>query len=360
MKIELYEIPVRDLVEGFEDNGVEGVVGYGGRLDIRPKYQREFIYNEKQQAAVIKSIRNGFPLNSIYWMKRDDGTFEVLDGQQRILSICNYVSDNFAIDYRFWHNLNSEERDQILNYKLMVYFCEGTDKERLDWFRTINIAGLKLTDQELRNAVYAGSWLSDAKLYFSKPNCPVEREAKQYLRGSGIRQDYLETALDWISEGHIEDYMAKHQNDPDAIELWLYFKKVIDWVRVIFPVYRKEMKGVPFGRLYNQFKDTPLHSAELEERIKKLMEDDEVTKKSGIYTYVLTGDERALQLRRFTQNQRREAYERQDGICPLCGDKFELSEMEADHIIPWSQGGKTTSDNCQMLCRKCNRAKGSK
>jgi hypothetical protein len=154
--------------------------------------------------------------------------------------------------------------------------------------------------------------------------------------------------------------MAKHQNDPDAIELWLYFKKVIDWVRVIFPVYRKEMKGVPFGRLYNQFKDTPLHSAELEERIKKLMEDDEVTKKSGIYTYVLTGDERALQLRRFTQNQRREAYERKDGICPLCGDKFELSEMEADHIIPWSQGGKTTSDNCQMLCRKCNRAKGSK
>jgi predicted SprT family Zn-dependent metalloprotease len=248
----------------------------------------------------------------------------------------------------------------------MIYFCEGTDKERLDWFRIINIAGEKLTDQEIRNAVYTGPWLSDAKLKFSKTNCVaylLANDGGSLISGSPIRQEYLETALSWINDGKIEDYMAKHQHDKNADELWQYFQDMIAWVRKTFPNYRHEMAHVNWGELYNQYKDKKLNAAKLENEIKELMQDEDVTKKSGIYPYVLTGQEKYLSIRAFTDKMKREAYERQNGICPFCKKqkkkkaKWDITEMEADHITPWHEGGKTTAENCQMLCKDDNRRK---
>ncbi len=365
MKIELHKISVRDVIADFEDSAEEGVTAYGGKLDIRPKYQREFVYTGKQRDAVIETIKQDFPLNVMYWMVKDDGGYEVLDGQQRTISIGQYVNGDFSLENRFIHNLTSEEQNQILDYELMIYFCEGTDKERLDWFKIINIAGEKLTDQELRNAVYTGPWLSDAKLKFSKTNCAaylLANDGGSLLKGSPIRQEYLETSLSWINSGEVADYMAVHQHDSDADALWNYFQNVIAWVRTNFAIYRKEMKGVAWGELYNDFKESELDAGKLETEIKELMLDEDVTKKSGIYPYVLTRQEKHLNLRSFTDKTKREVYEKQKGICPRCKEEkpFDISDMEADHITPWHEGGKTTAENCQMLCKPCNRTKSGK
>lgn len=366
MKIELHKIPVREVVDGFKDNAIEGVVAYGGKLDVRPKYQREFVYKDKQRDAVIETIKKGFPLNVMYWMVKEDGTYEMLDGQQRTISVGQYVNGDFSLNNYFFHNLTKEEQDQILDYELMIYFCEGTDKERLEWFKTINIAGEKLTDQEIRNAVYTGPWLSDAKLKFSKPNCAaylLANDGGALLKGSPIRQDYLETALSWINDGKIEDYMARHQHDENADELWEYFQDVIAWVRKTFSNYRNEMAHVNWGELYNKFKNKKLNPDKLESEIKELMQDEDVTKKSGIYPYVLTRQEKYLSIRAFTEKMKREAYERQKGVCPWCKkekkqkQKWNIEEMEADHITPWREGGKTIAENCQMLCKEHNRTK---
>ena len=357
MKIELKEITIREVSNGYINDNEEGVVGYGGNLNIRPKYQREFVYKDKQRDAVIETVKKDFPLNVMYWVKNEDDTYEVLDGQQRTISICEYVAGTFSLNALYIHNLTDVERDQILDYKLMVYFCEGNDKEKLDWFKTINIAGEKLYDQELRNAIYTGTWLTDAKKHFSKSNCPAYNMGSDYMTGSAIRQDYLQTAISWLSNDKIEDYMAKNQHKPNANELWLYFQSVINWIRVVFPKYRKEMKGVSFGPLYNSFKDKEFDAKNLEVEITELMQDEDVTKKSGIYEYVLTRNERYLSIRTFTDKQKRESYERQKGICVKCGVEFELNEMEADHITPWHEGGKTTAENCQMLCKYDNRIK---
>jgi len=359
MNIILNEILVKDVVNGFKDDAENGVVGYNGKLDIRPAFQREFIYNEKERNAVIDTINKNFPLNVMYWCKNGE-SYELLDGQQRTLSICQYVNGDFSLNQRYFNNLTQTEKDAILNYKLMIYICEGTDKEKLDWFKIINIAGEKLTDQELRNAMYTGPWLYDAKRHFSKTGCPAYQIGEKLLNGSTIRQDYLETALKWISDKYncqIEDYMATHQHDDDSNELWIYYQSVINWVNTLFPNYRKEMKGIDWGILYNKYKDNSYNSDKMEEQIKELMMDDDVTKKSGIYTYLLSGEQKHLSIRAFTDNQKREAYERQNGICPNCGNHFEITEMEADHITPWHEGGKTISENCQMLCRECNRRK---
>ena len=359
MEINLKEILIRDVVNGFKDDAENGVVGYNGKLDIRPAFQREFIYNEKERNAVIETINKNFPLNVMYWCKNGD-SYELLDGQQRTLSICQYVNGDFSLNQRYFNNLTQTEKDAILNYKLMIYICEGTDKEKLDWFKIINIAGEKLTDQELRNAMYTGPWLYDAKRHFSKTGCPAYQIGEKMMNGSTIRQDYLETALKWISDKYncqIEDYMATHQHDDDSNELWIYYQSVINWVNTLFPNYRKEMKGIDWGILYNKYKDNSYNSDKMEEQIKELMMDDDVTKKSGIYTYLLSGEQKHLSIRAFTDNQKREAYERQNGICPNCGNHFEITEMEADHITPWHEGGKTISENCQMLCRECNRRK---
>ena len=360
MKIELQKIKIRDLVNGYKDSAEEGVVGWGGRLNIRPKYQREFVYDEKQKIAVIDTVYNNFPLNVMYWVKCGTDEYEVLDGQQRTISICQYVSGIFSYDMRYYHNLQTDEQEQILNYELMVYFCEGTDSEKLAWFKTINIAGEKLTDQEIRNAVYSGEWTTDAKRYFSKSNCPAYGLAKDYMNGSPIRQDYLETAISWISKGNIEGYMGNHMNEPNANELWLYFQAVIAWVKAVFPNYRKEMKGLDWGLWYNKLKDTPLDSKKLETQVTELMQDEDVTSRKGIYQYVLFGDEKHLNIRQFKESDKRYAYENQFGVCIKCEEHFSIEEMEADHILPWSKGGKTERDNCQMLCRTCNRRKSDK
>jgi hypothetical protein len=376
MKITLHEIAIADIVKGYVNNNEEGVVGYDGKLNIRPPYQREFVYKDPQKVAVIHTILKGFPLNVMYWAKNEDGTYEVLDGQQRTLSFCEFLTtNNFHIkneDGRimYSHSLPQSEKDKIYNYKVMVYICEGSDKERLKWFETINIAGEKLTPQELLNVNYTGSWLADAKRRFSKTNCVAYNMSKYgdkkfLLNGSPIRQEYLETALSWISGGkeNISEYMSAHQHDENADELFNYFRDVIDWVKKTFPTYRKEMKGLEWGRLYAEYGENEYDVAELEEKINSLMADEDVTDHKGVYEYVLSNcskdKERHLSIRKFSDKDKRTAYEKQNGICPICGEYHTIEEMEGDHIVAWSKGGKTTIDNLQMLCKKCNREKSN-
>ena len=367
MKIERIQITIKELCEGYIEKGVdgiEGIVAYGGLLDVRPPYQREYVYAPKERDEVIRTIKKGFPLNIMYWAKCADGHFELMDGQQRTISICRYASESertFAVDEKYYFNLDKDIQQIIDDYLLDIYICDGTPSEIHEWFKVINIAGKPLTAQELRNTAYTGTWLSDAKLHFSKPVCAAYNMGKDYVSGSPIRQELLETALEWIADRDgiesIEQYMALHQHDENANQIWIYYKRVIEWVQTIFPNARKEMKGIEWGLLYNDFKDAELDPDALEKETKRLMMDDDVTNKKGIYTFVLTRNEKYLSIRAFTENQKREAYERQGGICPKCGGKFELKEMQADHITPWSKGGKTVSDNCQMLCADCNRKK---
>ena len=308
MNIEERKITVREISEGYFNEDEEGVVGYNEQLDIRPKYQREFVYKDEQRNEVVRTVMKGLPLNVMYWVDRgeefeDDPyspRYEVMDGQQRTISLCEYVDGNFSVDDMLFVNLPKDKRDEILNYELFIYICNGTESEKLDWFRIINIAGEQLTDQELRNAVYAGSWTSDAKRYFSKSGCAADRLAGDYMKGSSIRQEYLETAILWAASAEgksIEGYMSEHQHDPSAVILWNYFRSVIDWVQAIFPKKRKEMKGLPWGLLFNEHgKRTDLDPAALEREIQRLMGDEDVTKKSGIYEYLLSNDEENSQL----------------------------------------------------------------
>ena len=357
MEIELREIPIQELVRDYSDDGENGVVGYGGKLDIRPPYQREFIYNDKQRNAVIDTITKGFPLNVMYWAVRDDGSFEIIDGQQRTISIAQYVKGDFSFDGLYFHNLLNDRKNHILNYELMIYVCSGTDSEKLEWFKTINIAGEELSNQELRNAVYAGSWVSDAKRFFSRRNCAAFNIGSDYLSSSLIRQGYLETAIKWISENDIEEYMGRHQHDADAKTLWNYFQSVINWVETTFKKKRKPMKGVDWGSLYNTYKDEQLDPNEIETETKKLILDDDVTNKAGIYPYILTRNQKHLSIRAFSEAMRIQVFEQQSSKCNECFETFDISEMEADHITPWTEGGKTIVENCQMLCKECNRRK---
>ncbi len=363
MKITLNTIKIRDLVDGYQDNDEAGVVGYGGRLDIRPPYQREFCYDDNQQQAVMDTVTNGFPLNTMYWVVRDDGRYEVLDGQQRTISICRYVNGSFSHNMRYFTNLQPDEKENILNYDLQVYFCEGSESEKLSWFKTINIAGERLTNQEIRNAVFAGSWTAEAKKIFSKSNCAGKLLSDKYVNANPIRQELLETALSWFvgkDDKLICKYMGQHQNDANANELWVYFQFVIAWVKAMFIVYRKEMKGIDWGSLYNQYHENSYDPAQLEDEICSLIENEEVTNHKGIYYYLFDRKESHLSLREFDEKMKRKAYEQQGGICPLCKKHFEFSEMEGDHIIPWSKGGKTVMENLQMLCRLCNNTKSDR
>jgi hypothetical protein len=362
VKITLKNISISDLTSGYEDKAEDGVRGYSGRLNIRPPFQREFIYKEKQRNEVINTVLKGFPLNTMYWAV-SGSEFELMDGQQRTVSVCQYVHGDFSVEIdgstMFFHNLTAEKRQQILDYELSIYVCDGTVDDKLGWFKIINIAGEKLTDQELRNAMYTGPWLADAKRWFSRTSCPAAQIGEKYLNGSPIRQDYLETALDWISggKGKINVYMSVHQPDSDAQELWQYFQEVISWVERVFPTYRKIMKGLEWGLFYNLYKDERLNAATLEKRVIELIDDDEVDNKRGIYEYLLSGSDKTLNLRAFDEKTKVKRFEMQKGICPTCKKKFQFAEMEADHIVPWSQGGKTVFDNCQMLCKLDNRTK---
>lgn len=386
MKIELERIKVRDLVEDYENNDELGVRAYGGRLDVRPPYQREFVYKDKQRDAVLSTLRRDFPLNVMYWAvigNPENGVeFEIIDGQQRTISICQYVEGDFSIPIDghqlAFHNLQQDQKDQILDYELMVYICEGTDSEKLDWFKTINIAGEKLTDQELRNAVYHGPWVTAAKKYFSKNGCPAYGIASDYLNGSPIRQDFLETAIEWINDGDVDGYMRDHQLDTNANELWLYFKGVIDWVEATFPKKRAQMKSVKWGPLHKIHKDAKLDPVVLEKRVAELMADPDVKKKSGIYEFLLGGEleTKLLEVRVFDEKTKLAAYgaqikaaeAAQTSNCPMCAAGtnanaeriYTIEEMDADHVTAWSKGGATDLKNCEMLCVPHNRSKGNR
>lgn len=369
MEIRLEEKTVGEIYDGYFDDDENGVVAFGGRLNVRPPFQREFVYSGKQREAVIDTIQKDFPLNVMYWVENDDGSYELLDGQQRTISFCQYISGEFSINHRFFENLTEAEREQLLNYRLMIYICRGNDREKLDWFKIINIAGERLTNQELRNAIYTGEWLTNAKAYFSKSSCPAYQMASEYMSGAPIRQDYLETVLKWISARDgidLEDYMAKYQKITNASELWLYFNSVITWVKTIFPHYRREMQGLDWGLLYNKYANEALDPNELEKKIVGLMQDDDIGRRAGIYEYLLSGEEKHLNIRKFSDNMKRKVYEKQKGICPCCRAEkkrkthWAIEEMEADHITPWCEGGKTEIGNCQMLCREHNRRKSNK
>lgn len=374
MKIEPIKVKIADLVDGFIDSDEEGVVGYHGKLDIRPKYQREFVYNEKQEHAVIDTISKNYPLNVMYWVEREDGTYEVMDGQQRTLSICHYYWGEFSViwkgELRGYKNLLPADKEQFLNYELDVYICkDGTDREKLDWFQVINIAGEKLTNQEIRNAIYAGSWVTNAKRYFSKINSPAKRISDGYVKKTWNRQEGLEMAIDWIAKRDglsIEEYMSEHQHDSDCGELWLYFNQVLNWARMKFIGKHADLyTATNWGDMYRKHKDDEIDAEKLEEWISELLQDGEIDNQKGILWYVLDNNEQHLKLRTFDPKTARAVYEKQGhkcvGVnCPEHGRELDFSEMEADHIIPWSKGGKTVIENCQMLCRHCNRTKSNK
>lgn len=363
MDIKPLEVTVAELADGYADKGVEGVVAYGGKLDVRPEYQREFVYKDAQRAAVIDTVMKGYPLNTMYWAACPDGRYEVIDGQQRAISVCQYVTDKFACKMRSWASLETDEKRRILDYKLQVYVCAGSDSEKLAWFRTINIAGAVLTDQELRNATYHGKWVSSARDYFSRPDCAAAHIGSAYMKGSAIRQELLETAIKWADASEssigVDAYMDAHRNDSNADALWEHFHTVIKWVKATFHEIRPQMKGVDWGGLWvKHHKRNDLDAEALEKEIKRLMADEDVTAKQGIYYYVLDhGEERRLSIRAFPDSDRQTAYAKQGGICAKCGRHFAIGKMQADHITPWSKGGKTVAENCQMLCADCNRRK---
>ena len=370
MEIDPQQIKIEDLVAGYKDSGDEGVVAWGGKLDVRPPYQREFVYDLEDAEAVIHSILKDYPLNILYWVDREkdvDGKrYEVLDGQQRILSICQFCNNEYSINGGtvIFDNLPEDQKRDILQYELTVYFCKGPESEKLEWFKIVNVSGKELNPQELRNAVYTGEWLADAKRKFSKTGGWAYELGKNYVNGKPKNQDYLEIAIEWIAgegDANIRAYMSQNQKKSHATALSNHFGSVIRWVESTFPNCRKEMKGLDWGRLYEEHKDKDLDPNELEKRIKNLLEDkyDEREKKKnkGIWEYVLTGNKQLLDIRTFNNTERRTLYERQNGICLGCEKEFKIEEMDADHIKPWSEGGATRMKNARMLCKSCNRGR---
>lgn len=370
MDIVKEQIPIGNLVEGYVNNEEEGVFGLNGKLNIRPPYQREFVYPPDKRNLVIDTVIKGFPLNTMYWNVNGDGEYEVLDGQQRTISICEYVSNNFSYGEErplIFSRQPDDVQNLFLEYELDIYKCTGEESERIEWFQVINVAGETLTDQEIRNAVYAGPWTAEAKRYFSKTECAAYQLGNPFMpkTKSAIRQDYLEAALKWLSDGSIDEYMNRHADDSDCDELWSYWCNMISWIKSTFigdwdKDYQQEMKNVPWGVLYNEFRAKKLNPKRLQAKVAKLMQNEYVERKSGIYSYVLDGQEKHLHIRKFRDSDKRAAYRNQKGECNMCGKHFKLQEMEADHIDPWSKGGKTEPENCQVLCIKCNRRKGAK
>ena len=370
MKITQQNIKVKDIFEGFEDKDEDGVFAYNKKLVVRPPYQREFVYDLEQSEAVLHTILRKFPLNVMYWVKTGENEFEILDGQQRTLSVMYYLSHKFPITIDgktyYYDSLPEDKYNTILNYEFMIYICEGEESEKLEWFRVVNIAGAKLTEQELRNSVYTGQWLTNAKKYFSKRNCAAKGLSDKYITGDPNRQELLEKALKGIcnykSLKNITEYMSAHRNDSDADELWQYFQDVISWIIKIFPKYNSTMKGLDWCQYYNQYHLNTYNSSKMAEEVKRLLEDDEVQNKKKIYEYLLSRDNdpfaaKLLNLRAFTEKDKLSAYSRQNGICPVCKQHFDYKDMAGDHIKPWSKGGETVPENCQMLCKDCNSKK---
>lgn len=394
MKATLFDtLTIRQLVDGYCDRGDNGVVAFGGNLNVRPPFQREFIYTPDKRNMVMKSVYNNLPLNVMYWSKNPDGTYEIIDGQQRTISICQFVKNDdghgnpIAINFdgrrtQTFNNLSPEKQNEILdNYKLQVYVCEGNEDEKLEWFHTINIAGEEMKEQELLNADYTGTWLTSAKAYFSKrENNPaftyrlyhtIDDRLISVTPQEAHRQALLHLVLEWIIDSNkelypeIKNYMSVHRNDENAEELINYYKSVIDWVHDVFGerTYYREMKGLPWGILYNKYHNNNYDANEMAQRVAELMSDEEVVNKKGIFEFVFDNDKKHLNLRAFDNATKRTVYERQGGICPDCKGTpnetkvWKIEEMEGDHIIPWSRGGKTVPENCQMLCKHHNRIK---
>lgn len=387
IKTEAPSITIRDLVKGYYDGGDDNKVSaYGGKLNIRPAFQRQFVYSPDKRDKVLQSVYNNLPLNSMYWAVNDDGTYEVVDGQQRIISICQFITNDdgdgnpIAINFngknsQCFDNLSPEKQKEILDYKLNVYLCKGTYDDKLEWFHTINIAGEIMREQELRNADYTGLWLTDAKSYFSKKkNNPAmntafyDNDDKHSLISFDAeninRQSLLELVLRWIVDTdsveypRIEDYMAKHCSDKDASELKEYFKSVMAWVMAIFKKYNKDMKGIDWGILYNKYHNNSYDSKKIQKQLDELYkiydEDPDGLKKTGFYEYVLSGDRSLIWHRVFSEKQQRQAYRNQNGKCPHCKHQFNFKEMEAHHKVAFSDGGDTVTDNCLMLCKNCH------
>lgn len=381
------DITVKDICEGFVYNQLEGkgLFGLGGKLTIQPEYQRNFIYADgsgKKEQAVIESLLKGYPLGLIYFNKVAEDNFEVLDGQQRITSIGRYVTSKFDImdgrNPKGFAALNAEEQALLLNSKLLIYECEGSETEIKEWFKTINIAGVPLNDQELLNAVYSGPFVTLAKAEFSNSQNANIKKWSAYVRGSANRQEFLECALEWVSKGDIGGYMSSHRNDTNITELKNYFNAVIDWASATFVGVHKEMKGLAWGRLYETYHKTAYDPKALSKSVNKLMADDFVLQKKGIFEFVLGGsvDSKLLEVRVFDKAVIQSAYSMQtqaaetkgESNCPLCtighdANKtriYKLEEMDADHVAAWSKGGNSTAQNCQMLCVTHNRAKGNR
>ena len=382
---------IGDICKGFQYNEYEGkgLYGLSGRLTIQPEFQRHYLYAEnggKKEVDVVQSVRNGYPLGLIYFSKVGEDRYEVLDGQQRITSLGRFLTEKFAwidADGRPWYfsALNPDEQEKFLNTKLLIYVCEGTEKEIKDWFRTINIAGIPLNRQEINNAVYCGPFVTRAKAVFSNSRNANIAKWSRYIKGSVNRQDYLATALEWVSAKRgmtVEQYMSGHRHDDDISELTGYFDSVIDWINGVFDTVYDVMCGLEWGRLYETYHNTPYDLNKVGNDVDRLYYDDHVRNKRGVFEYVLGGcvDHKLLEIRVFEEatkkyfygQQTKEAKEKGVSNCPLCAlgrdanrsKLWEFKDMDADHVTAWSKGGATDADNCQMLCKTHNRAKGNR
>ena len=398
MKTSQPTVTIRDLVKGYADKGEKGVVAYNGKLNVRPAYQRAFVYNPVDRDRVMLSVYNNMPLNSMYWAINPDGSYEVIDGQQRIISICQFITNDdgfgnpIAIDFdgkrtQIFEGLSKEKQEEILDYKLQIYVCEGTDDEKLDWFHTINIAGKQMTNQELLNANYTGTWLTSAKQFFSKKSnneainisyydndnkkTLLNLSADRVLGDMGSlgekanRQLLLELALNWRIDAdvdeypQIKDYMGKHRFDKNADDLIDYYKNVVEWVKKTFVNYRSDMKGLDWGILYNKYHEMTYKPAEIEEKLKYLYDlydvDPDGLKKTGFYEYCLSGDRTLIWRRAFSEKQQKQAYENQGRKCGgRCHKAYPLKELQGHHKIAFADGGETTIENCVMLCKDCH------
>ncbi len=378
-------ITIKELCNGFVYNELEGkgLFGLSGKLTIQPEYQRNYIYADgKKDVAVIESILKGYPLGLIYFNQTDEDRYEVLDGQQRITSIGRFLTKKFAImeDGKplYFDSLPIEQQEKILNTEMLIYICNGTEKEIKEWFKTINIAGIPLNEQELLNAVFSGEFVTLAKAEFSNSQNAQIQKWSAYINGSALRQDFLAKALEWVSKGNVSNYMSQHRHDSNINELKTYFNTVIDWISTVFIDVEKEMRGLEWGRLYETYKNTAYNPQNVSEKVKELYADPYVKNRKGIFEYILGNsvETKLLDVRVFDEATKKSIYRQQTekakkeniSNCPLCAISnnanknkiWAIKEMEADHVTAWSKGGITSADNCEMLCITHNRAKGNR
>ena len=380
------DITIADICKGFQYNELEGkgLFGLDGKLTIQPEYQRNYIYADgKKDVAVIDSIIKGYPLGIIYFNKIGEDKYEVLDGQQRITSFGRYVTKKFAIKdsngmEQYFSGLPKNLQDKIMQTPLLIYICEGEESEIKEWFKTINIAGVPLKEQELLNAIYSGPFVTLAKAEFSNSQNANVQKWSAYVSGSVIRQDFLRTALDWVSKGSIDNYMSQHRYDTNINELKTYFISVIEWISTTFKSVEKEMCGLEWGRLYEKYHSQAYSSDDIDKKVKELYGDPYVKNRKGVFEYVLGGctEHKLIEVRVFDEATKKSVYAKQTkeaeatghSNCPLCAcgsnsNKtriWKISEMDADHVTAWSKGGATDESNCQMLCKSCNRRKAGK